>query len=176
MTRCINYLKFIGLYCICYTSSKLGFYSQAVGLETCKSFQEETVSDQEGQYRLRGLQASIKNTCAKSSSFVHIMFNVKTGFKKALRSVVFHFLYSVLAQPIRGHLQCFQPIRSKTKKQLWLSFRTSCVSPRLAPVSRAYRSRVDSRCRWLHVFPCLPFTCSLALPLVACFPALIVHM
>lgn len=31
---------------------------QAVGLESCESFQEETVSDQEGQYRLRGLQVS----------------------------------------------------------------------------------------------------------------------
>ena len=29
---------------------------QAVGLDSCESFQEETVSDQDGQYRLRGLQ------------------------------------------------------------------------------------------------------------------------
>ena len=31
---------------------------QAIGLESCESFQEETVSDQEGQYRLRGLQVT----------------------------------------------------------------------------------------------------------------------
>ena len=32
--------------------------NQAIGLESCESFQEETVSDDEGQYRLRGLQVS----------------------------------------------------------------------------------------------------------------------
>ena len=34
------------------------FIFQAIGLESCESFQEETVSDQEGQYRLRGLQVT----------------------------------------------------------------------------------------------------------------------
>lgn len=33
-----------------------GVAVEAIGLESCESFQEETVSDQEGQYRLRGLQ------------------------------------------------------------------------------------------------------------------------
>ena len=32
--------------------------NKAIGLESCESFQEETVSDDEGQYRLRGLQVS----------------------------------------------------------------------------------------------------------------------
>ncbi|RMX43282.1 hypothetical protein pdam_00020157 [Pocillopora damicornis] len=35
-----------------------GVAVEAIGLESCESFQEETVSDQEGQYRLRGLQVS----------------------------------------------------------------------------------------------------------------------
>ncbi len=30
--------------------------SQAVGLDSCEGNQEETVTDAEGQYRLRGLQ------------------------------------------------------------------------------------------------------------------------
>ena len=34
------------------------FIFQAIGLESCESFQEETVSDQDGQYRLRGLQVT----------------------------------------------------------------------------------------------------------------------
>ncbi|XP_073255709.1 BOS complex subunit NOMO3-like [Porites lutea] len=33
-----------------------GIAVEAIGLESCESFQEETVSDDEGQYRLRGLQ------------------------------------------------------------------------------------------------------------------------
>lgn len=33
-----------------------GIAIEAVGLDSCESFQEETVSDQDGQYRLRGLQ------------------------------------------------------------------------------------------------------------------------
>ena len=32
--------------------------NKAIGLESCESFQEETVSDDEGHYRLRGLQVS----------------------------------------------------------------------------------------------------------------------
>lgn len=38
----------------------LCFHLQAVGLDSCESFQEETVSDQDGQYRLRGLQVCLK--------------------------------------------------------------------------------------------------------------------
>lgn len=42
---------------------------QAVGLDSCESFQEETVSDQDGQYRLRGLQVCLKKNWNMLSSF-----------------------------------------------------------------------------------------------------------
>ena len=39
-------------------------YMQAVGLDSCEGIQEETVTDKEGQYRLRGLQ--VLESCIKS--------------------------------------------------------------------------------------------------------------
>lgn len=38
---------------------------QAVGLDSCEGIQEETVTDKEGQYRLRGLQ--VLESCIKSA-------------------------------------------------------------------------------------------------------------
>ena len=47
------FLFFCAIFCVLFSC-----INQAIGLESCESFQEETVSDDEGQYRLRGLQVS----------------------------------------------------------------------------------------------------------------------
>lgn len=48
-----DFLFFCAIFCVLFSC-----INQAIGLESCESFQEETVSDDEGQYRLRGLQVS----------------------------------------------------------------------------------------------------------------------
>ena len=48
-----TFLFFCAIFCVLFSC-----INQAIGLESCESFQEETVSDDEGQYRLRGLQVS----------------------------------------------------------------------------------------------------------------------
>lgn len=84
------------------------FHFQAVGLDSCESFQEETVSDQDGQYRLRGLQVSLKKLLRVFILWLHN--KLKSAFIQ--QSVVLHFAvlgtrHSLLGRPIRENVLCF---------------------------------------------------------------------
>ena len=61
-------------------SFMLCFHLQAVGLDSCESFQEETVSDQDGQYRLRGLQVCLKKKNWNMFSSLRFITNSRLEF------------------------------------------------------------------------------------------------